>query len=159
MVAAAFLIALAAGATGPAVAFTGGNHEKITRAALPWEPVTLSEMADARDGAVNADDHGGYFLLGPLHCDNADYLAPRYVPHYPRSRDGADTELLACVRTSVARFRNALRAADGLVDANGEVRAGESDLSSHCTWKETSDRAKCEVLEQLGRGWHTIEDF
>ncbi|MFD9368138.1 hypothetical protein ACFWA6_10590 [Streptomyces sp. NPDC060020] len=156
---AAFVIALAAAPPGAAFAFTGGNHEEITRAALPWEPVTLSEMADARDGAVNANDHGGYFLLGPLHCDNADYLAPRYVPHYPRSRDEATTELLACVRTSVTRFRNAVRAADGLVDADGRVRADQSDLSSHCTWKENSDRAKCQVLEQLGRGWHQIEDF
>ncbi|WP_404953774.1 CinY protein [Streptomyces sp. 147326] len=158
-VAAVFVIALAAAPSGPALAFTGDNHEDITRAALPWEPVTLAAMADARDGAVNANDHGGYFLLGPLHCDNADYLAPRYVQDYPRSRDEATTELLACIRTSVARFRNAVRAADGLVDADGKVRADQSDLSSPCTWKETPDRAKCEVLEQLGRGWHQIEDF
>ncbi|WP_405942478.1 CinY protein [Streptomyces sp. NBC_00207] len=158
-VAAVFVIALGAAPPGPALAFTGDNHEDITRAALPWEPVTLSAMAGARDGAVNANDHGGYFALGPLHCDNADYLAPRYVQHYPRSRDEATTELLACIRTSVARFRNAVRAADGLVDADGRVRADQSDLSSPCTWKETSDRAKCDVLEQLGRGWHQLEDF
>ncbi|MFD8980193.1 hypothetical protein [Streptomyces sp. NPDC059564] len=158
-VVAGFVIALTAVPSGPAFAFTGGNHEKITRAALPWEPATLSAMADARDGAVNADDHGGYFLIGPLHCDNADYLAPRYVQHYPRSRDEASTELLACVRTSVARFRNAIRAADGLVDANGKVRADQSDLSSPCAWNETPTRAKCAVLEQLGRGWHPIQDF
>ncbi|WP_405853458.1 hypothetical protein OG361_12885 [Streptomyces sp. NBC_00090] len=158
-IAAVFVTALAAAPPAPAHAFTGGNHESITRAALPWEPVTLSAMADARDGAINANDHGGYFLIGPLHCDNADYLAPGYVRHYPRSRDEATTELLACVRTSVARFRNAIRAADGLVDAHGRVRADQSDLSSPCTWKETSDRAKCDVLEQLGRGWHQIQDF
>ncbi|MER5930891.1 hypothetical protein [Streptomyces sp. NPDC002054] len=144
---------------GPAQAFTGGNHEEITRAALPWQPTTLAAMSDARDGAVNANDHGGYFQQGPLHCDNADYLAPRYAPHYPRSRDEATTELLACIRTSVTRFRNAVRAADGLVDAQGKVVADQSDLSSPCTWKETPGRAKCNVLEQLGRGWHQIEDF
>ncbi|MFD9356973.1 hypothetical protein [Streptomyces sp. NPDC060031] len=155
----AFVIALAAVPSDPALAFTGGNHETITRAALPWEPATLFEMADAREGAINANDHGGYFLLGPLHCDNADYLAPRYAEDYPRSRDEASTELLACVRTSVARFRNAVRAADGLVDVHGKVRADQSDLSSHCTWKETPDRAKCDVLEQLGRGWHQLQDF
>ncbi|MCX4695698.1 hypothetical protein [Streptomyces sp. NBC_01408] len=158
-IAAVFVGALAAAPTDSALAFTGGNHESVTRAALPWEPVTLSEMADNRDGAINANDHGGYFLIGPLHCDNADYLAPRYVPDYPRSRDEATTELLACIRTSVARFRNAVRAADGLVDADGKVRADQSDLSSHCAWDETPDRAKCDVLEQLGRGWHQIQDF
>ncbi|MGW6389921.1 hypothetical protein ACWFR1_05310 [Streptomyces sp. NPDC055103] len=158
-VAVVFVTALATAPPTPAQAFTGGNHEDITRAALPWEPVTLSAMADAKDGAVNANDHGGYFLIGPLHCDNADYLAPRRVQHYPRSRDEATTELLACIRTSVARFRNAIRAADGLVDAHGRVRADQSDLSSPCTWKETSDRAKCDVLEQLGRGWHQLQDF
>ncbi|MFB7589961.1 hypothetical protein [Streptomyces sp. NPDC056169] len=157
--AAVFVVALAAAPGPPAQAFTGGNHESITRAALPWEPVTLSAMADARDGAVNANDHGGYFLVGPLHCDNADYLAPRYARDYPRSRDEATTELLACVRTSVVRFRNAVRAADGLVDARGAVRAEQSDLSSACVWDETPDRAKCDVLEQLGRGWHQLQDF
>ncbi|KQX16897.1 hypothetical protein ASC82_01200 [Streptomyces sp. Root431] len=157
--AAVFAVALAAAPGPPAQAFTGGNHESITRAALPWEPATLSAMADDRDGAINANDHGGYFLVGPLHCDNADYLAPRYAQDYPRSRDEATTELLACVRTSVARFRNAVLAADGLVDAQGKVRAEQSDLSSACVWNEKPDRAKCDVLEQLGRGWHQLQDF
>ncbi|MFD8972204.1 hypothetical protein [Streptomyces sp. NPDC059593] len=157
--AAVFVSALAVVPPPPAQAFTGGNHESITRAALPWEPVTLSAMADDRDGAINANDHGGYFLVGPLHCDNADYLAPRYAQDYPRSRDEATTELLACIRTSVARFRNAVLAADGLVDAQGKVRAEQSDLSSACVWNETPDRAKCDVLEQLGRGWHQLQDF
>ncbi|MEU6975116.1 hypothetical protein [Streptomyces sp. NPDC046371] len=145
--------------TGPAHAFTGGNHEDVTRAALPWQPMTLTEMADARDGAINANDHPPYFDVGPLHCDNADYLEPRYAPAYPRTRDEATTELLACIRTSVTRFRNAVEAADGLVDAHGKVHADQSDLSSHCTWGEKPQRAKCDVLEQLGRGWHQIEDF
>ncbi|THA54194.1 hypothetical protein [Streptomyces sp. A1136] len=151
--------ALTAVPAGPAQAFTGGNHEDVTRAALPWQPRTLAAMADARDGAVNADDHRPYFDVGPLHCDNADYLAPRYAPDYPRTRDEATTELLACVRTSVARFRNAVRAAEGLVGADGTVRADQSDLGSPCTWDEKPGRAKCVVLEQLGRGWHPIEDF
>ncbi|MFJ3881214.1 CinY protein [Streptomyces sp. NPDC090077] len=158
-VAAGLVIALATAAPHPAHAFTGGNHEDITRAALPWEPATLTAMADARDGAVNANDHGGYFLMGPLHCDNADYLAPSHARDYPRSRDEATTELLACIRTSVARFRSAVRAADGLVDARGRVRADQSALSTPCTWDEAPERAKCEVLEQLGRGWHQIQDF
>ncbi|WP_328618964.1 MULTISPECIES: hypothetical protein [unclassified Streptomyces] len=130
-VAAAFVIALDAAPPDPALAFTGDNHEDITRAALPWEPVTLSAMADARDGAVNANDHGGCFLLSPLHCDNADYLAPRYVQDYPRSRDEVTTELLACIRTSVVR--NAVRTADGLVDADGKIRADQSDPTTSTT--------------------------
>ncbi|MEV7724073.1 hypothetical protein AB0P15_04965 [Streptomyces sp. NPDC087917] len=159
-VAALLAAALSAVSGGPAHAFTGVNHEDITRAALPWEPVTLNAMADARDGAVNANDHRPYFDVGPLHCDNADYLDPRYAPGYPRTRDEATTELLACIRTSVARFRDAVRAADGLVDADGAVRADRIDLSSPCTWDEkAAGRPKCAVLEQLGRGWHQIEDF
>ncbi|MCX5075548.1 hypothetical protein OHA84_12910 [Streptomyces sp. NBC_00513] len=159
-VAAAFLAAaLAAVPNGPAHAFTGDNHEDITRAALPWEPVTLTAMADARSGAINANDHRPYFDVGPLHCDNADYLEPRHARDYPRTRDEATTELLACVRTSVARFRTAVRAADGLVDSDGKVRADQGDLSSPCVWDGKPGRAKCAVLEQLGRGWHQIEDF
>ncbi|MGW0753790.1 hypothetical protein [Streptomyces sp. NPDC002587] len=158
-VAACLAAALAAVPARPAHAFTGDNHEDITRAALPWQPVTLTAMADARDGAVNANDRRPYFDVGPLHCDNADYLAPRHAPGYPRTRDEATTELLACVRTSVARFRSAVRAADGLVDAGGTVRADQSDLSSPCAWEEKPGRAKCVLLEQLGRGWHQIEDF
>ncbi|MEV7585089.1 hypothetical protein [Streptomyces erythrochromogenes] len=156
---AAALTALVALPGGTAHAFTGDNHEDITRRALPWEPATLTEMADARDGAVNANDKRPYFDLGPLHCDNADYLAPRHDPRYPRTRDEATTELIACVGTSVARFRNAVRAADGLVDAEGRVRADQTDLSAHCTWDERPGPAKCDVLEQLGRGWHQLEDF
>ncbi|MGW7313921.1 CinY protein [Streptomyces sp. NPDC054865] len=152
--------ALATVPAGPAHAYTGDNHEDITRAALPWQPITLTEMADARDGAINANDRPPYFDVGPLHCDNADYLAPRNAASgYPRTRDEATTELLACIRTSVTRFRNAVEAADGLVDADGKVRADQSDLSSHCTWDDRPQRAKCAVLEQLGRGWHQIEDF
>ncbi|MET9463586.1 hypothetical protein ABZY44_01965 [Streptomyces sp. NPDC006544] len=144
---------------GPARAFSGGNHEKITRAALSWEPGSLSAMADSRQGAIVADDQGDYFGLGILHCDNADYLAPRYGSAYPRTRDEATTELLACVRGSVARQRAAVRDADGLVDAQGRIVPGQSALDPPCTWNERPDRAKCDVLEQLGRGWHAIEDF
>ncbi|MFJ3928374.1 hypothetical protein [Streptomyces sp. NPDC090022] len=152
-------IAPAVLAPAPAAAFIGDNHEKITRAALPWEPRTLTAMADSRTGAVNADDRGDYPKLGTLHCDNADYLGPAHARGYPRSRDEATTELLACVRGAVARFRAAVRYADGLVDADGRVRAEATDLSTPCPWDEAPGRAKCGVLEQLGRGWHTIEDF
>ncbi|MEU2392920.1 CinY protein [Streptomyces sp. NPDC007369] len=146
-------------APAPAHAFTGGHHETITRSALPWEPRTLTEMADARRGAVNANDHGDYFRLGILHCDNADYLTPRHAAGYPRTRDEATTELLACIRSSVTRFRAAVRASDGLVDAEGRVSARDTDLGTPCPWNERPGRAKCHVLEQLGRGWHQIQDF
>ncbi|MGW7434440.1 hypothetical protein [Streptomyces sp. NPDC054849] len=146
-------------APGPAGAFSGAQHEKITRAALSWQPRSLSAMADSRQGAIVANDQGGYFDLGVLHCDNADYLAARYGAAYPRTRDEATTELLACIRGSVARLRAAVRAADGLVDAQGRIIPGQSSLDSPCTWNERPERAKCTVLEQLGRGWHAIEDF
>ncbi|WP_266670842.1 hypothetical protein [Streptomyces sp. NBC_01443] len=159
------LVSLACGACltllppGPAQAFSGDNHEKITRGALKWEPRSLTAMADSRDGAIVADDQGDYFKLGTLHCDNADYLGSRFTSAYPRTRDEANTELLACIRGSVARLRAAVRYADGLVDSQGKVIARQSDLGSPCTWNGRAERAKCTVLEQLGRGWHPIEDF
>ncbi|WP_073907308.1 hypothetical protein [Streptomyces sp. CB00455] len=144
---------------GPAHAYSGNNHEKITRAALHWESGSLAAMADARDGAIVADDDGEYFNLGFLHCDNADYLAPRYASAYPRTRDEATTELLACIRGAVARLREAVRHADELVDDDGRIIPRQSDLDPPCAWNEKERRAKCKVLEQLGRGWHPIEDF
>ncbi|MFD2122067.1 hypothetical protein ACFSNO_25010 [Streptomyces cirratus] len=116
-------------------------------------------MADARDGAVNADDHGGYFLLGPLHCDNADYLAPATSRTIPAAGTGPTPNSSPA---SVPPWpASGTRSGRPTASSTRTARSGpeESDLSSHCTWKETSDRAKCEVLEQLGRGWHTIEDF
>ncbi|MPY52986.1 hypothetical protein [Streptomyces acidicola] len=158
--AAALSLALGAAAgNGTAHAFSGGNHERITRAALPWESRSLTAMADADSGAIVANDKGSYFDQGFLHCDNADYLDSRYGPNYPRTREQANTELIACIRGSVTRFKQAVAAADGLVDADGKVKPREVDLNTPCAWNEQPDRAKCTVYENLGRGWHAIEDF
>ncbi|WP_131736213.1 hypothetical protein [Actinomadura roseirufa] len=144
------------GAT-PTSAFIGYYHQVITENALPsWQKSSLAAMADQSDGAVVADDHGTYFDLGPLHCDNGDYL---HAKDYPKTREQATTEIIACIRGSIARFRNAVAFADDLVDAQGKVNPEEVSLTSPCLWNDQRGRAKCEVLEQLGRGWHPIEDF
>jgi hypothetical protein len=153
----AFVLSL--GAASTAHAFSGGNHEEITRAALPWESKSLAAMADGDNGAVVANDHGAYFDDGTLHCDNADYLAPEYGPGYPRSRQQADAEIIACVRAALTRFEKAVAAADRLVDAGGKVKPAEVRLSPACQWNDKPGRAKCDVYENLGRSWHPIEDF
>ncbi|MFE2551013.1 hypothetical protein ACFXGI_21050 [Streptomyces sp. NPDC059355] len=51
--------------SGAAHAFNGGNHEDITRAAPPWQPVTLTAMADAHDGAIDVNDRHPCFGVGP----------------------------------------------------------------------------------------------
>ncbi|MFF0415351.1 hypothetical protein ACFYUY_33570 [Kitasatospora sp. NPDC004745] len=158
----ALLCSTALGAATPAQAFSGGNHERITRAALGaggWHPNSLTAMADGNSGAIVANDHGEYFGIGKLHCDNADYLDPRYDGRYPRSRQQADAEIIDCIDGSVHNFKRAVAAADRLVDANGHVLAAQTSLSPACTWNDQPGRAKCEVLEDLGRGWHQIEDF
>ncbi|MER7848724.1 hypothetical protein ABTZ03_32845 [Kitasatospora sp. NPDC096077] len=146
----------------PAQAFSGGNHEQITRAALGaggWHPASLTAMADGSTGAIVANDHGEYFGIGELHCDNADYLDPRYDGHYPRTRAQADAEIIDCVGSSIDHVKRAVAAADRLVDANGHVVGAQTAISPACTWNDRPGRAKCEVLEDLGRGWHQIEDF
>ncbi|MFD7596267.1 hypothetical protein ACFV6D_24920 [Kitasatospora sp. NPDC059812] len=159
---AAMACAVALGAATPAHAFSGGNHEKITRAALGpggWHPNSLTAMADGNSGAIVANDHGEYFGIGKLHCDNADYLDPRYDSRYPRTREQANAEIIDCVEGSIDHVRRAVAAADRLVDANGRVIATQTSISPACSWNDRPGRAKCEVLEDLGRGWHQIEDF
>lgn len=146
----------------PAYAFTGENHEEITRKALVgFDMLSLDALADAKRGAIVADDQGAYFDLGPLHCDNADYFQSRPdAAPYPRTREEATDELLACIQASVARFNRALYAADRLVDRAGRVRADQVSLSKACDFKDgDTGPAKCDVIEHLGRGWHPIEDF
>jgi hypothetical protein len=147
-------------AGSPARAFNEDNHSKITKAALySWDAKTLKEMVDAKNGAVVADDHAPYAQFGPLHCDNADYVGPRFADHYPRTRDDANAEFVACVAGAVSRFKKAVTYANDLVDASGKVIPSAVDLSKPCQWDDQLGRAKCNVLEQLGRGWHPIEDF
>ncbi|MET9181881.1 hypothetical protein ABZX88_27170 [Kitasatospora aureofaciens] len=158
----ALLCSVALGAATPAQAFSGDNHEKVTRAALGpggWHPNSLTAMADGNSGAIVANDHGEYFGIGKLHCDNADYLDPRYDSRYPRTRAQADAEIIDCVEASVDHVKRALAAADRLVDAKGHVIAAQTSISPACVWNDQPGRAKCEVLEDLGRGWHQIEDF
>ncbi|MEV7939257.1 hypothetical protein AB0O82_24365 [Kitasatospora sp. NPDC088264] len=159
---AAMACAVVLGAATPAHAFSGGNHEKITRAALGpggWHQNSLTAMADGNSGAIVANDHGEYFGIGKLHCDNADYLDPRYDSRYPRTREQANAEIIDCVEGSIDHVRRAVAAADRLVDANGRVIATQTSISPACSWNDRPGRAKCEVLEDLGRGWHQIEDF
>ncbi|MFJ8692630.1 hypothetical protein [Streptomyces roseolilacinus] len=154
------------GTTSTAHAFSGENHEKITRKALSsWEPKSLKSMAFqgatlfSDHGAIIANDKGDYFQDGTLHCDNADYLAPKYAQRYPRTREQANDEIIACVRGALSRFNKAVAAADRLVDAQGKVLPKQVNLNSPCNWNDQPGRAKCDVYEHLGRAWHPIEDF
>ncbi|MFJ7274114.1 hypothetical protein [Kitasatospora sp. NPDC098663] len=159
----------------PAHAFGPGTHTKITEGALPdFQAKSLEAMA-AGDlgvnkeawGAIRGSDRGDYYPNQTrYHCDDADYLAAGYLKggQYPRTRQQATAELLACVQTAVEEFHAAVAAADKLVGSKGNINTKEVDLSSWCKYNDKPDgkepdRAKCEVFEHLGRAWHGIEDF
>jgi hypothetical protein len=143
------------------------EHERITRAALAcagaassicFEPRSIANLAGERGsfGAVGAPDSDEIFN-GAAHCDNADFLA---TTGYPQSRADATAELLACRAHLRARFMQAVTAAARLLDDKGRIRRDEVDLSSSCTFTGgVSGRAKCDVLEGLGRALHGAEDF
>ncbi|MER8104938.1 hypothetical protein [Kitasatospora sp. NPDC094016] len=154
----------------PAHAFGPGTHTTITKGALPdFQPKSLEAMAagdlDVKNGewgAIRGSDKGDYYPNQTrYHCDDADYLKADYLKggQYPRTRQQATDELLACVQTSVEEFHSAVAAADGLVDSKGNINTKDVDLSSRCKYNDQPGRAKCEVFEHLGRAWHAIEDF
>ncbi|MDQ3740449.1 MAG: VWA domain-containing protein, partial [Actinomycetota bacterium] len=142
------------------------EHERITRAALAcrgaaastcFEALSISNLAGTTgtSGAVGAPDADEIFTSA-AHCDDADFLAGAY----PRTRAAATAELLACRAHLRVRFMQAATAAAGLLDAAGRIRRSEVDLSSSCTFVGgVSGRAKCNVLEGLGRALHGAEDF
>ncbi|MFF4927207.1 hypothetical protein ACFY4B_42180 [Kitasatospora sp. NPDC001261] len=149
--------------TVPAHAFGPGTHTKITESALggfqkkSLEAMAAGDLGDDEWGAIRGSDKGDYYPKQTrYHCDDADYLK---VSGYPRSRQQATDELLACIQTSVEEFHKAVVAAGELVDSKGHINTKEVGLDHRCKYNDSPGRAKCTVFEHLGRAWHAIEDF
>ncbi|WP_433299276.1 CinY protein [Actinoplanes sp. CA-030573] len=159
---------------GPAAAFgtiDGGGqhreHERLTRAALSCAGTARSDQdcfaARSMDqlagrgkgfGAVGAPDSDE--ISDPAaHCDNADFLPGSY----PRTRDQATTQLIACIDHLRMRFRQGVDSAEDLLDDQGRVVADEVILDRDCRPGNDEDRAKCTVIEGLGRALHGAQDF
>ncbi|MFE3197812.1 CinY protein [Embleya sp. NPDC059237] len=145
----------------PAYAFGPDTHTDITTRALSgFQKVSLAAMAahkidNTHWGAIQISDHI-HAEQTRYHCDDADYLA---TSSYPRTRQQATNELLACVETAIVGFDKAVAAADRLVDAGGHIKPAEVALGHPCTYDDRRGRAKCEVFEHLGHAWHVVEDF
>jgi hypothetical protein len=171
----AVVITLWVAAPGSAGAFgtidSGGQnreHERITRAALScagigelgadcFEPRSMDWLAghDHLFGAIGAPDRDE-LSLPAAHCDNTDFLAD---DGYPRSRDQASTALTQCIEKLRSRFDEAVAAAAGLVDEHDAVVPAAVDMAADCTSQGADSRAKCTVIEGLGRTLHGAQDF
>ncbi|MFC5180454.1 CinY protein [Actinomadura harenae] len=145
------------------------EHERITRAALAcpsgkasdnycFESDSLSELAGAKGkgGGIGAPDLGTEALVQEAHCDNADYLADS---GYPQSRADATSHLLGCVRHAHDRMTKAVAEAARLLDGKGQVDSKQVSLTFRCFFTDTQGRAKCDAIEQFGRGLHAVQDF
>ncbi len=149
------------------------EHERITRAALAcsgassstcFEPRSIDNLAGKGGtfGAVGSPDSDEVFNSA-AHCDDADYLAVKGYGGYKTPADAraaATAQLGNCVTHLRMRFQQAVRAASGLLDDKGRIKPAEVKLDSTCTFfGGASGRAKCDVLEGLGRAMHGTEDF
>ena len=142
------------------------EHERITRAALSctasgapgkcFQPTSILNLAGGPGtfGGVGSPDSDEVFT-GEAHCDNAS--DPFGTSPSPSDRV---TNLLACRAHLQGRFRQAVTAAAKLLDNDGHLLKAQVDLSSTCTFfGGVSGRAKCDVIEGLGRLLHGTEDF
>ncbi|WP_157429504.1 CinY protein [Actinomadura oligospora] len=145
------------------------EHERITRSALAcpggkasdnycFEPDSLSELAGAKGkgGAIGAPDLGSEVFKQEAHCDNADYLVQS---GYLQSRADATKHLLGCVSHAHDRMNNAVTEAARLLNSKGAVDSKQVSLFFRCVFNQTHGRAKCDVIEQFGRGLHAVQDF
>jgi hypothetical protein len=168
------VVAVLVSTPGSAAAFgtiDGGGqnreHERITRAALAcasgtapddcFEPRTLDALAGhvGEFGAVGAPDRDE-LSLPAAHCDNADFLAG----DYPRTRSQATSTLLDCVEQLRLRFREGVDSAGPVLDGGADVLPEEVGLDPECAFTGPGDaRAKCAVIEGLGRVLHGAQDF
>lgn len=142
----------------PASAFAGNVHARMTIEALYTEDSVQSWSQTQFKGASQAPDVDEG-MEAKAHCDNADYLASEDNDGktYPVSRNKADFALATCVRYATVRYKYALDFADELVDASGNPK--NITTGRNCRFDLNKGRPKCNVIEQLGRGWHAIEDF
>jgi hypothetical protein len=169
------LAGLLMGPSSSAAAFgtidSGGQnreHERITRAALAcptgsrsdgfcFEAASADLLAghDREFGAVGAPDSDE--LSDPAaHCDNADFLAGPY----PQTRQLATDALTACVDHLRSRYRQAVDSAADLMATTGQIDRTAVTVESGCRFFEAAEyRAKCTVIEGLGRLLHGAQDF
>jgi hypothetical protein len=139
-------------------------HETVTRQGLGsiFEPKSLDEIAGKNQfyGAVGQpDDVGGHVDLSfkaEYHCDNSDYLP---VPDYPRTKQEANNQLLACVRHMRAMFDKAVKDASELLDKSNVVDNSQTPSGVQCNYNGGHGRAKCNVMEDLGLLLHASQDF
>lgn len=149
------------------------EHEIVTRIALGcpagtptngdcFEPESLDQLAgqEGTFGAVGAPDSDDQVFDPDAHCDDADFLE---APGYPRSRSDATRTLQACVDHLRAEFEEAVDEADDLLDDEDGaffVEAHEVVITPSCVFTGgVPGRAKCNVLQGLGRALHGIQDF
>ncbi|MCA6092854.1 CinY protein [Streptomyces sp. SCA3-4] len=145
------------------------EHERITRAALACAAGTASDGScfEARSidqvaghtgtfGAVGSPDSDEIFTP-EAHCDDADYLT---ASGYPRTRQQASDQLIACISKLQGRFSQGVAAGSGTLNGDGTVSPGNSDLSTDCTFTGgVPGRGKCNAIEGFGRALHGVQDF
>jgi hypothetical protein len=151
------------------------EHEHITRAALAcrtgssgdcFEPLSMDQLAGSpgRFGAVGAPDAIPFHEDYRAHCDNADFFdSATYTPSqpYPVSREAATATLGECVTHLQTRFGQGITEAKALL--NSEDRIGKDGVNitkRGCTFAPSfKGRAKCNVIEGIGRMLHGVQDF
>lgn len=131
------------------------EHEKITRAALPFlGAATLDALAGKKGtfGAVGAPDKPGRGLLSDsaAHCDNGDFLD---VPSYPQSKATAQATLTACRDAMFASFERAVDLAGALATPSATA------MKLGCAFDGKTGSAKCRVLDSMGLVLHSAQDF
>lgn len=161
----ASIAAILAIAATPALSFSmltkdGAWHEKITRAALAGvlQAETLDQFAGSKGavGAIGAPDINAPFD-DAAHCDNGDHLA---VAGYAQSEAAAQAKLAGCRALMFAEIEKAVRELEPLVNAGGKVVASQYPSVVSCTFAgDTKGRAKCNVLQSLGKAMHAAQDF
>ena len=140
---------------------------------------TLRMVAGANGyfGGVGAPDRFYESVISSsdrAHCDNADAwfasiawpLNNGVYPRSPLSRESALHECLMLLQTYVAK---SVEQAGLLVNADGTLNAGQTDLSDDCNVDYDPDlapdethstgAAKCNALISFGRALHITEDF
>ena len=167
---AALAVAVAATAYGFGTVNRFGQHaehERITRASLAcgaagapgtcFQANRSSTWPAARaPSAASARRTRDEIFTPEAHCDDADFLATR---GYPQSRAAATAQLNACRTHLQGRFRQAVRAA-AACSTLGPADRRPGRPASTCTFTGGfSGRAKCNVIEGLGRALHGVQDF
>lgn len=165
------------------------EHGMITRTGLQcfsgfkwyatcFEPVSMANFGGDKGsvGGVGQPDLNPDTIASvpQAHCGRTDFLT---ATGYPGDRGTASDFLYACwayLRSQLLGGPNsadnnnlidgALKLADELVDAKGNIIGSESDIGtgmfSSCTYLfRISGRAKCNVYSRLGAALHGLEDF